>query len=58
MCALYRIAVQNWTKEEAIREMVEGYYNFHEVWKNLPKWIQELDIPSIRKDVGIETTQN
>ena len=53
MCALYRIAVQGWTKEEAIREMTEGGFGFHEVWKNLPKWIQEMDIESIKKDAGI-----
>ena len=55
MCALYRIAVQGWTKEESIREMTEGDFGFHEVWENLPKWIQEIDIESIKKDAGIMT---
>ena len=53
MCAVYRIAIQGWTKKEAIREMREGDFNFHEVWKNLPAWIMELDIKAIRKDAGI-----
>ena len=53
MCALYRIAVQGWTKEEAIREMSEGGFNFHSVFGNLPEWIQNLDIESIKKDAGI-----
>lgn len=55
MCALYRIAVQGWTKEQAILEMTDGGYGFHEVWKNLPAWIKELDVQSIRKDAGIAT---
>lgn len=55
MCALYRVAVQNWTKEEAIREMTEGGFGFHEAWKNLPSWIADLDIESIKKDAGIAT---
>ena len=55
MCALYRIAVQGWTKEESIREMTEGDFGFHEVWEGLPKWIQEIDIESIKKDAGIMT---
>ena len=55
LCALYRVAVQGWTKEEAIREMTEGGFGFHEVWKNLPRWIKEVDIESIRKDAGIKT---
>ena len=54
MCALYRIAVQGWTKEEAIREMIDGGFNFHAVFDNLPEWIQELDVESIKKDAGIK----
>lgn len=49
MCALYRIAVEGWSKEDAIREMKEGGYGFHEVWKNLPVWIERLDIEALRK---------
>ncbi len=56
MCALYRIAVQGWTKDEAIREMTEGGFNFHAVFDNLPKWIRKLNIESIKKDAGIETS--
>jgi len=55
MCALYRIAVQGWTKEEAIREMTSGGFGFHEIFENLPSWIQDLDVESLRKDAGIET---
>ncbi|BAV32398.1 protein tyrosine phosphatase [Sulfuricaulis limicola] len=55
MISLYRIVVQGWTKEEAIREMTEGGFGFHEVWSNLPEWIQELDVEKIKKDAGIKT---
>ncbi len=55
MCAVYRIAVQGWPKEEAVREMTEGGFNFHAVFDNLPAWIQDLDVESIKKDAGIET---
>jgi protein tyrosine/serine phosphatase len=55
MCAVYRIAVQGWTKEEALREMTEGDFGFHEVWTNLTSWLPELDVESIRKDAGIKT---
>ncbi|MGI5868853.1 MAG: fused DSP-PTPase phosphatase/NAD kinase-like protein [Kiritimatiellia bacterium] len=56
MCALYRVAVQGWSKEEAIREMTQGGFGFHEVWQNLPGWIEELDVESIKQDAGIETS--
>lgn len=55
MVSLYRIVVQGWTKEEAIREMTEGGFGFHGVWSNLPEWIQELDVEKIKKDAGIKT---
>jgi protein tyrosine/serine phosphatase len=53
MIALYRIAVQGWTRGEAIREMTEKGFNFHPVFDNLPEWIQKLDIEAIKTDAGI-----
>lgn len=49
MCAIYRVAVQGWTKEQAVREMTDGGFGFHEVWINLPPWLRDLDIESIKK---------
>jgi protein tyrosine phosphatase (PTP) superfamily phosphohydrolase (DUF442 family) len=54
MCAVYRIAVQGWTKEEAIREMTEGGFGFHSVWQNLIEFIKALDIASVTKKAGIQ----
>jgi protein tyrosine phosphatase (PTP) superfamily phosphohydrolase (DUF442 family) len=54
MTALYRIVVQGWSKEDAIREMTRGGFGFHEVWVNLPSWIRDLDPESIRKEVGLK----
>ena len=55
MCAIYRIAVQGWTKDEAIREMTEGGYGFHEVWENLIDFIQALDVDAVRAKAGIKS---
>ncbi len=57
MCALYRVAVQGWTKEAALKKMTDGGFEFHAVFENLPKWIDELDIEALRKDVGIKTVK-
>jgi len=57
MCAVYRIAVQGWTKEAAIQEMVQGGYGFHSIWSNLPKWIDGLDIEKLRAEAGIRAPQ-
>ena len=54
MCAVYRIVVQGWTKDEAIREMTQGGYGFHAVWQNLPHWIEALDMDAVKKAAGIK----
>ena len=55
MCAVYRIAVQGWTKDEAIREMTEGGYGFHDVWENLIDFIQDLDVNAVRAKAGVKS---
>jgi protein tyrosine/serine phosphatase len=54
MTAFYRIVFQGWTKEEAIREMKEGGYGFHSIWKNLIKFIRKSDIEKIKKASGMK----
>ena len=53
MCAVYRVAVQGWTKEEALKEMAQGGFGFHGIWENLIQWINGLDIERIKKRAGI-----
>jgi protein tyrosine/serine phosphatase len=55
MCAVYRVAVQGWTKDEALKEMTEGKYNFHPIWRNLVSWFKKLDIEKIRKAARISS---
>jgi protein tyrosine phosphatase (PTP) superfamily phosphohydrolase (DUF442 family) len=54
--AVYRVAVQGWTKAEAIKEMTEGGYGFHGVFQNLLSWIEELDMEKIEHEAGIDGT--
>jgi len=55
MCALYRIVVQGWSKEEALREMQEGGFGFHGVWQNLIRYVNGLDIERIKQKAGIKS---
>ena len=41
MCAIYRVAEQHWTPDEAMREMTSGGFGYHPVWKNLPGWTRK-----------------
>ena len=53
MCAVYRVAVQGWSKEEAIAEITGGGFGFHQIFANLPIWIRVMDMGQIRKEAGI-----
>jgi len=53
MAAVYRIAIEGWSKEDAIEEMKKGGYGFHKIWVNLPRYIRWLDIDEIRKMAGL-----
>jgi protein tyrosine phosphatase (PTP) superfamily phosphohydrolase (DUF442 family) len=51
--ALYRVAVQGWTPEAAIREMEEGGYHHSFLWRNLDRYVLRADIDSLRRKLGI-----
>ena len=53
MCAIYRIAVQGWSKDEAVEEMTKGGFGYHSIWQNLPDYIRKLDIEEIKINAGL-----
>jgi protein tyrosine phosphatase (PTP) superfamily phosphohydrolase (DUF442 family) len=53
VCAMYRVVVCAWTKQEAIREMKEGGFGFNPAWKNIVAYIERADIAKIKHQVGI-----
>jgi len=55
MVAVYRIAVQGWSKFEAIREMTQGGFGYHPIWSVLPLWVQTLDIDRIKRQAGMKS---
>jgi hypothetical protein len=52
MVAIYRIAFEGWTKEQAVDEMVNGGFGFHPLWQNLRRYIEALDVEAIRAEVA------
>jgi protein tyrosine/serine phosphatase len=52
MCALYRLVICGWTKDEAIAELRDGGFHFAPVWKNLVRFIQQADVEKIRQAVA------
>lgn len=56
MCLIYRIALQGWTKEEALKEMTKEEFWLHGTWYHLIHLIQSvnnLDIVRIKQKARI-----
>jgi len=52
MSAMYRIVEQGWSKDEAIKEMVDGGYGFHPIWSNIIEYIRNVDVKKIKVAVS------
>jgi protein tyrosine/serine phosphatase len=52
MVAIYRIVVQGWSKEDAVREMKEGGYGFHSIWGDLVAYVRNLDVDALKNRVA------
>jgi protein tyrosine phosphatase (PTP) superfamily phosphohydrolase (DUF442 family) len=53
MVAIYRIAVQGWSREEAIREMTQGGFGYDGKFPNLVRYLQKVDIAAIKRKAGL-----
>ena len=51
MCAVYRMAVEGWSKDEAVKELTEGGYGFHEIWENMKKWLDTVNVDELRATI-------
>lgn len=48
LCAAYRVLVENWTVEQAVREMVLGGFGYHQVYRPYVTILQKLDVEAMR----------
>ena len=49
--AMYRIVFQEWSKEDATDELINGGYGHHRIFRNIPKFIEKTDIQRIKTAV-------
>lgn len=54
--AVYRIVVQGWSREEAIREMQRGGFGFHNTYTNIVKYLQTFDPEKFRRALNLDKT--
>ena len=49
--AIYRILYQNWSKEEAKDELINGGFGYHDVFTDVIAAIDDLDVEALREAV-------
>jgi protein tyrosine/serine phosphatase len=52
MSAMYRVLEQGWTPDEALKELVDGGYGYHSMWKNIVKYLQSVDVEKLRGEIA------
>ena len=53
LVALYRVVVQGWTKEQAVREMNQGGYHHSGLFRNLDRYVMNANVDHLRKELGV-----
>ncbi|SQI34896.1 Protein tyrosine/serine phosphatase [Leminorella richardii] len=54
--AMYRLVFQNWSKEDAIQELKQPEFGYHQwAYYNIIQYIEKVDVDSIRRQVIGET---
>jgi protein tyrosine phosphatase (PTP) superfamily phosphohydrolase (DUF442 family) len=53
MCAVYRVAICGWTKAEALAEMTGGGFGYDDVFRNVPLWLEKLDVQALARQAGV-----
>jgi protein tyrosine/serine phosphatase len=49
LCAMYRITICGWTREEALREMREGGFNFYPGWQDIVTYVEKVDVDRLKR---------
>jgi protein tyrosine/serine phosphatase len=56
MSAMYRILEQGWTPDDALKELVDGGYGYHSMWKNIVRYVRSVDVPKLRSAIDSTST--
>lgn len=53
IAAMYRVVYQNWSPAEAQREMVQGPYGFHSIWKNMHDFFTDQQVAAVKAELRL-----
>jgi protein tyrosine/serine phosphatase len=52
MSAMYRRIYLGWSAEDALRELTDGGYGYHSIWRNIQRYVRDADIEKLRAEIG------
>ncbi len=53
--AMYRMLEQDWSADDALRELTEGGYGYHSMWRNIPRYLRSADVDKLRAAIADST---
>jgi protein tyrosine/serine phosphatase len=53
MSAIYRIVIEDWSKDDAIEEMTQGGYGFYSGLNNIVDYVRKLDVEEVKNASGL-----
>jgi protein tyrosine/serine phosphatase len=51
MSAMYRILEQGWSADDALKELLDGGYGYHSMWKNIVRYVRSVDADKLRATI-------
>lgn len=56
MSAMYRILEQGWSPDDALKELVDGGYGYHSMWKNIVNYVRSVDVARLKAAIDSTST--
>lgn len=54
LVAVYRVVIEGWSKEAALEEMTQGPYGYNRTWKQLRRFVRDMDVERLRAAAGLD----
>ena len=52
MTAMYRILEQGWSPDDALKELTDGGFGYHSMWKNIINYVRSVDVDSLKAAIA------
>jgi protein tyrosine/serine phosphatase len=52
MTAMYRVLEQGWTPDDALKELTDGGFGYHSMWKNIIKYVRTADVDALKASIA------